>query len=101
MIPMLFAWKFHVDFDTLFLFFSFFLSFFLSFIFVSLLCLGLQIPKMRPSHPILPFDIGEEIKENSPVHPMATALPYTIFQVKKRERVDKKVKTIILRSFPS
>ena len=38
MIPMLFAWKFHVDFDTLF--FSFF---FLSFIFVSLL--GIANPK--------------------------------------------------------
>jgi hypothetical protein len=97
MIPMLFDWKFRIDFDILFSSFFFFLFLFLYF------CLGLQIPKIRPPHPILPFDTGEEIKKKIDLfHPMATALPYTyIPSQKKRERVDKKAKTIVLRSFPS
>jgi hypothetical protein len=55
MIPMLFAWKFRIDFDILFSSFFFLFS-------ISYFCLGLQIPKIRPPHSILPFDAGEEIK---------------------------------------
>jgi hypothetical protein len=67
----------------LILFFSLF-SFFLSFFY---LCLGLPIPKIRPSHPVpsFPFDMGEEIKENSPVPSYGNSPTIHIYSKSKKK----------------